>query len=50
MMINGTETVETSEHDLWVQKFWIWVFIIWFCTNVLFILILWPFRDWSDFL
>ncbi|KAK1241261.1 hypothetical protein MKX08_001235 [Trichoderma sp. CBMAI-0020] len=50
MMVNGTETVAGITHDHWVQKFWIWVFIIWMSVNVLLILILWPFRDWTDFL
>ncbi|KAM0469486.1 hypothetical protein ACHAPX_010472 [Trichoderma viride] len=40
------EELPVASEDL----FWIWVFIIWFCTNVLFILTHWPFRDWTDFL
>lgn len=50
MMINGTEPIDGGGNDNWVQEFWIWAFIVWFCVNVLLILVLWPFRDWSDFL
>lgn len=50
MMNNGTDNFEGGVPAGWVREFWLYVFVIWFSVNMIIIICLWPFRDWTELL
>ncbi|KAL6904191.1 hypothetical protein GGI43DRAFT_432813 [Trichoderma evansii] len=50
MMNNGTDNFEGGVPAGWVREFWVYVFLIWFSVNMIIIICLWPFRDWTELL